>query len=327
MEKVMFSVPWRRGTSPCKNGGSCKPGFTLVELLVVIAIIGILIALLLPAVQAAREAARRMQFTNNLKQIGLGLHNYHDTHLCFPAGSMVNIPANCNGNDCRGHCFLAVILPFVEHGSLHELYEPCYTHYLGWILWNNDPELWKTPVPLYHCPSAGRFGSSPYAEVRKEYFGVAGGKTLSARRSRGDVYRDGVLFSNGFIRVAEITDGTSSTMMVGESTHERKMWIDGDPDVRGCYPWYFGGDTGKSDPVNGACTGHVSCHTKYPLGSQIVNQTFDDHNDIPFLSDHPGGVNFLFCDGHVQFLPITIDHGLYQALSTRADGEVTSGEE
>ena len=300
-------------------------GFTLVELLVVIAIIGILIALLLPAVQAAREAARRMQCTNNLKQIGLGLLNYESAHRSFPAGSMVNIPGNCVGGDCRGHCFLAVILPFVEQGPLHELYEPCYTHERGWIHWDSDPNLRKTPVALYHCPSAGRFGSSPFAEFRKEYFGVAGGKTLVNRNWRGDVYRDGVLFSNGFIRIRDITDGTSGTMMVGESTHERTMWVDGDPDVRGCYAWYFGAGTSPSDPVNGATTGHVSCHTKYPLGSQF-EPVVDDHNDMPFTSEHPGGVNFLFCDGHVQFLSETIDHGLYQALSTRADGEVTSGE-
>ena len=302
-----------------------KSAFTLVELLVVITIIGILIALLLPAVQAAREAARRMQCTNNLKQIGLGVLNYENTHRSFPAGLMVNIPGNCVGEDCRGACFLTIILPFVEQKQVHELYEPCYTHERGWIHWDSDPDLRKIPVPLYHCPSSGRFASSPFAEVRKEYFGVAGGKTLIARNSRGDVYRDGVLYSNGFIRIRDITDGTASTMMVGECTHERTMWVDGDPDVRGCYAWYFGGDTAASDPINGPSTGHVACHTKYPLGSQIA-ATFDDHNDVPFTSDHPGGVSFLFCDGHVQFLQITIDHGLYQALSTRADGEVVGGE-
>ena len=99
-------------------------GFTLVELLVVIAIIGILIALLLPAVQAAREAARRMQCTNNLKQIGLALHNYHSTHNCFPAGDSIGIPSQCdNGADCRGNPIWIVLLPYLEMGNIVSDYD------------------------------------------------------------------------------------------------------------------------------------------------------------------------------------------------------------
>ena len=191
-----------------------KRGFTLVELLVVIAIIGILIALLLPAVQAAREAARRMQCTNHLKQIGLGLLNYESTHGNLPAGSIVSVPMNCSGSDCRGSGFLATILPYVELPGIYELYEPCYTSDRGWILWDATKSQRTIPIPIYHCPSAVEWGSSPFAPVRKEYFGVAGGKTLTARNWRGDVYRDGVLYSNGFVKIRDISDGTSNTMAV-----------------------------------------------------------------------------------------------------------------
>lgn len=97
-------------------------GFTLVELLVVIAIIGILIALLLPAVQSAREAARRMQCSNGLKQIGLALLNYESTHGRFPAGAAVSIPEQCNSLDCRGNPMYVAILPYLELGSIEQQY-------------------------------------------------------------------------------------------------------------------------------------------------------------------------------------------------------------
>jgi len=104
-------------TNPPSKIQPPKSAFTRVELLVVITISGILIALLLPAVQAAREAARRLQCANNLKQIGLALHNYHSQYNCFPAGSAVQVPGNCTGTDCRGLGMFVAIFPFIEHDN------------------------------------------------------------------------------------------------------------------------------------------------------------------------------------------------------------------
>ncbi|MBN2296371.1 MAG: DUF1559 domain-containing protein [Pirellulales bacterium] len=301
--------------------------FTLVELLVVIAIIGILIALLLPAVQAAREAARRMQCTNNLKQIGLGILNYESANEMLPAGSVFSSPLNCSGGECFGSNFLAIILPYMELKDVYDLYEPCLSSDHGYAWWGSQSKLKDIPVAGFRCPSAANDGDSPFAHVRKDYFGVLGGGTLVTRNYRGDVYTDGVLYFNSFIRLGDISDGTSSTFMVGESSHQRCMWLSpSNPNGLGCYAWYFADNTKQSDPVGGANTGHFASSTKYPLGSRIV-PVHDDHNDCPFVSEHAGEVvNFVFCDGHVQGLGITIDHWLYKALSTRAGGEVVGGD-
>jgi prepilin-type N-terminal cleavage/methylation domain-containing protein/prepilin-type processing-associated H-X9-DG protein len=293
-------------------------GFTLVELLVVITIIGILIALLLPAVQAAREAARRMQCSNNLKQISLAMLNYENAHGVFPAGLVYRLQGGCSMGDCRGTGWPAVILPYMEYDSVGALYKPFYSAGNGWCGWDADAEYRKIPVPAYICPSEGKWADQP---TRREYFGVIGGKTLVNRCSLGDVYSDGVLYPNSFCEIGKISDGTSSTLLVGECTHERiKMDASGNS-TYGPYPWYVGGSVSPSDPLRDQSTANVLCSTKYPLGSTIT-PSYTENNDVPFTSEHSGVVNFAYCDGHVQFLSITIDHNIYRALSTRAGGEV-----
>jgi len=157
-----------------------RRGFTLVELLVVIAIIGILIALLLPAVQAAREAARRMQCSNNLKQIGLALHNYHTAFRCFPAGATVSVPTGCNGSDCRGTAMMVVLLPYLEQSALEQIYHPYYPANLAWLrfLSDNPQNAVYASIPAYMCPSQNKWSAMTN---RKDYFGCAGGRTASAR--------------------------------------------------------------------------------------------------------------------------------------------------
>jgi prepilin-type N-terminal cleavage/methylation domain-containing protein/prepilin-type processing-associated H-X9-DG protein len=298
-----------------------RAAFTLVELLVVITIIGILIALLLPAVQAAREAARRAQCTNNLKQISLAMLGYENTYKVLPAGMIYRLQGGCiGGTDCRGTGWSVVILPYMELDSIERLYSPCYATSNGWISWDDDAVHRKIPVPAYVCPSEAKWPDKP---TRRVYFGCIGGRTLVNRCYRGDVYHDGVLYPNSFTPMADVRDGTSSTLLLGESTHEHYKW-EGSGMTYGPYYWYVGGDVDGSDPTRIQSTANVLCSTKYPLGSEIT-PTLDDHNDVPFTSEHPGAVGFAFCDGHVQFLPITLDFAVYQGLSTRAGDEAISG--
>ena len=291
-------------------------GFTLVELLVVIAIIGILIALLLPAVQAAREAARRMQCTNNLKQISLAVLGYESSYRQFPAGCVVSVPGNCTGGDCRGTGFLVTILPYIEQRDVYDLYKPCYESARGWISWWGVPGHAEITMPMYICPSEGKWPEIP---DRKSYFGGAGGTDLGLTHWRGDTYHDGVLYVNSFVKLRDITDGTAQTLMVGECTHDH-LRDDGHGSFHGPYGWFYGGSVLQWDPDREQVSAHSLCHTKYTLGSRIT-PGFANHNDMPFCSEHAGVVNFAFCDGHVRFLPVTIDHIVYKALATRGTSE------
>ncbi len=306
-----------------------RRGFTLVELLVVIAIIGILIALLLPAVQAAREAARRMQCSNNLKQIGLALHNYHAAYRCFPAGCAVSVPTACNGSDCRGTAMMVVILPFMEQSALEQIYHPYYPASRAWLnfISDNPQNAAFATIPTYLCPSQNKWSS---ITNRKDYFGCAGGRTASARHWRGDSYVDGVFYVNSFTQIGHITDGTSLTIAVGESVHPHPYGMGdgyGKMDIGGPTYWCDGGGLDSSKPpAQGQMWGRCLMATKYPINSVHMPMTPDFENDVPYGSKHPGGAQFVFCDGHVAFLNETIDINVYQWLSTRDGGEVIKGD-
>jgi len=299
-----------------------RSAFTLVELLVVIAIIGVLVALLLPAVQAAREAARRMSCGNNLKQIGLALQNYHDVHHSFPAGTYIQWDggAQCAGVDCRGMAMYISILPYMEQGTIEDKYN--YTAASGWI-GNSGVFSQIDAPPVYKCPSNGRWSAHP---ERRDYFGITGGRTRKAHGFRGDTFEDGVFYLNSFNPMSQITDGTSSTMAVGEGVHPSKWGAGpgyGDANVGGPATWYFGGGASKGNPSN-TSIGRVLRCTKHPLNSDVRPIADDADNDVPMGSFHPGGSQFLYCDGHVTFVAETIQFSVFQALSTRAGGETVS---
>lgn len=296
-----------------------RRGFTLVELLVVIAIIGILIALLLPAVQAAREAARRMQCSNQLKQISLAMLNYENVQKCFPAGTVIRMNGGC-ATDCRGTAFYVTILPFIEQLAVEQQYQPYYVTNTGWLGWAANSQYNKIAMPIYICPSEAKWSSYP---TRKTYFGVVGGKTLLRHCWRGDVFDDGVMYPNSFTRIADIQDGTSHTMVVGESIHPARWGLGpgyGNSDVGGPAPWFVGGAVMVNDFTNQSY-GRMLRTTKHPINSNQFPIAPDEDNDMPFGSQHPGGAQFAFGDGHVSFLSETIDMNAYQALSTRNGGE------
>jgi prepilin-type N-terminal cleavage/methylation domain-containing protein/prepilin-type processing-associated H-X9-DG protein len=297
-----------------------RAAFTLVELLVVIAIIGILVSMLLPAVQSAREAARRLECKNNLKQLGLALHTYHTAHDAFPAAASISVPSQCSSGDCRGNPIYMVLLPYLEQGNIEAKYS--YTQNWGTAGWT-DPAR-DTPLSVYRCPSESKFSEFPF---RRVYFAVTGGKTLTVHNWRGDVFVDGLFAVNQWRSISQVRDGTSNTLAIGESVHPAKFGMGPGYGVAaqgGPCPWW--------DSV--ACAQSGNCATSYqslgrsvrsakhPINANILPMTDDEENDAPFGSYHSGGASFVFADGHVDFLSETIDTVTYQNLSTRAGGEV-----
>jgi prepilin-type N-terminal cleavage/methylation domain-containing protein/prepilin-type processing-associated H-X9-DG protein len=278
-------------------------GFTLVELLVVIAIIGILIALLLPAVQAAREAARRMQCTNNLKQIGVGLHNYELNNGKFPPGA---------GGQGTQWSWSALILPYMERT---ESQVQCNYDY-GY----NDPinaKATRTFIDIYHCPSAPEHkllsccinvpGVEDTAETN--YSAIATHHPLPWARASlpSDPPDSGVMHIGEAHALRDVSDGLSPTILVSEYVRN-----DNDPSKTD-YPSYCPGLAcymGKCWASENVLT------TAYGINSG----TYDRKSAIQSM--HPGGADFLFGDGHVTMLGETIDQAVLNALTTRAGGDL-----
>lgn len=268
-----------------------RPGFTLIELLVVITIIGILIALLLPAVQAAREASRRTSCRNNLKQLGLALHHYHDTYKSFPMGTNIDRSRSCYG--LSWHVYL---LPFIEEQDIYAQINP----EAGPCGEGGVPN--STGVPMFRCPS------SQVVQGKTNYAGTAGARKLKDQHdSCGDYATDGVLYLLSRTRIKHVADGTSHTLLVGERIYGVDYWM------YGAF-WMF-----NADEVT--CMKAVK-NVVYPLNA---DNPVDRENDFFFGSEHPGGAQFTYTDGHVGFINETINFTVYQDLSTRSGGEVMGG--
>ncbi|WDI43336.1 DUF1559 domain-containing protein [Bremerella sp. P1] len=280
-------------------------GFTLVELLVVIAIIGVLIALLLPAVQQAREAARRSQCSNNLKQIGLALHNYHDTFGSFPS-AWIQVGSS------RYHGWGALILPFMEQGNIHENLAPDFGNSRS----ANTEDKAGAIISGYLCPSSSLTERSDAGHGRSNY-----------QCSKGGAYQNndkgGMFWDNSDVSFRDVTDGTSHTIMVGENEGHSN------PGDAGLPVW--------AQPNKNNLAGRQSLHSYGNRYEHIINAYLDAGQctgkcDAGFSSRHPGGAQFVFADASVHFLPETIEigtrdwddspDGTWIQLLIRNDGQV-----
>ena len=315
-----------------------RAGFTLIELLVVIAIIAVLIALLLPAVQAAREAARRTQCTNNLKQVGLALHNYHDTVGAFPPGLISRPDPTSGDNTGPGWGWASMILAQVEQGAVYNA-----INFTLPIEASANSTARLTKINTFICPSDASFVAqftvvddstsnmalgTPICDVASSnYVGCVGSGDPSSLypysptddppgRDNGN----GLFFRNRSIRIAEITDGTSQTLAVGEKSQNlaRATWTGAVS--RAAVPiTQLQAEDGLS-PEGGDAL--VIAHT----GELDGPNSRPAHAD-QFWSRHPGGAQFCFADGSVRFLKEKRPLFLLQAMATRAGGEVLSADQ
>ncbi len=324
-----------------------RTGFTLVELLVVIAIIGILVAMLLPAVQAAREASRRVQCTNHQKQLGLALLNYHDSHQMLPIGQYGhnNLEPEWAGNP--GIAAQVMILPFLEQVSIFDNYD----FSVGQNHPNNAP-VTVVEIPVYQCPSddsQGRVFGGQYSRsnvvvcfgsdtmATSVPFGMLYGRPVFSTTGGPDLTTDGAFQVGGgphpeSIRTLDhIKDGTSHTVLASEVISGKVE----DPanltwDTRGLWSWSGMGSicyTHRNTPnssVGDAMWANIGqdCADMPDMPCDPTHGTQSDEFHAAARSRHPGGVNAVFADGHVIFASNTIDLVIWQRLASIADGQV-----
>ena len=324
-----------------KPTGKLSPfGFTLVELLVVIAIIGILVALLLPAVQAARDAGRRAHCSNNLKQIGIALHLYHDTNKTFPAGAYYAGPSYSQ-TTYRGTVAIR-LLPYLDQQEIYDAYD--FSRTVDWQKWPGGEPISQTVIPTYVCPSDDY--ELVTGTVAKHNYCASVGPTMRGMNFNclcSNPYSEYAIskmdnwhkdFAGPFIRhgrdgsryyivstdIEDCTDGLSNTIYFGEvrpgcSDHVRGGW-------------------GSSNNGNGFVTtlppiNYDSCDLSDPVttGRERIKNCSRPCNWVTsagFKSMHPGGAMFLLGDGSVHMLSDLIDHWIYTYLGAKADGNVVS---
>jgi prepilin-type N-terminal cleavage/methylation domain-containing protein len=343
-----LAVEANRCSARCRGGG-----FTLVELLVVIAIIGILVALLLPAVQAAREAARRIQCGNNLKQLGLALQNYHDTSRAFPSG--------CRSHEMAagwvwGHAWPVAIMEFSEQRALYDQLDmtgsTCPGRHTGPIYQStsatyntyNGNLVAGVSIPMLFCPSSplppfvltGTIVPGARGAASPTYTAITGavnhptavnkdGQT-NQHRARGIQSQGGVLLPNYFTRVRDITDGTANTVVLGEQSGWCFDPTGAKLDCRSDYGHSFMMGTTPASFIASEDRWFNTTTVRYGVNHRAWNSTGVGEQyyacNRPVQSAHPGGAQVVLADGAVRFLGESLALQTFFNLVNRDDGQV-----
>lgn len=330
-------------------------GFTLIELLVVIAIIAVLIALLLPAVQQARESARRTQCKNQTKQLGLALHNYHDTHGTFPIGNG-HASTTFQGPDAdrtrsQRAGWTVLILPFIDQAPLYQEFDsdtPMFSFSLEESSASQrNRTAAKKPLAVFQCPSF-----SGTRRTHTNYFGVmGGGAQLSVFSSPTAIGRamwdNGMLYRNSSIRMRDATDGTSNTLLIGETKYQRAPLLT----PGGSQQFFTWASTYRASGQD-SCSGTLAAVTDVPINDfkgdgTTADTAFQDGSEAnlrgkirqngtastlidarqmlmnrAFSSAHTGGAHFLLGDGAVRFISENVNQDTLVNLAIRNDGNV-----
>jgi prepilin-type N-terminal cleavage/methylation domain-containing protein len=332
-----------------------RAGFTLVELLVVIAIIGILVALLLPAIQAAREAARRSQCINQIRQLGLASHNFEASKRHFPP--------SVGGSSFS---YIAVILPYIEGQNIAGL-----INYKTRFSAQENAPIREIELPIARCPSQDRTEPTQMYDIgltntyqieenslRGHYYAVCGGKiddvcpglnpyetgACGLNKSKlGGQALNGIMYPLSEVRHDQVIDGTSKTFLIGEVSWDFWSWNGNPPaDTAAVGPWYVGSARSGSTyddlqrlkwaittPGDGIWA-HNQAQIRYGIrGIQYAAQdnlptAMRQRNDIPFGSEHPGGTHFCMADGSAHFVREDTDLSVLRALAGRYDGTLAN---